>query len=183
MENKSNICSVHNIEMEIKKLKIEYGMPLAPVVGYEEDREQYFPNCDDYLMGGCEENLKKSYSNEYVCKLCNETRDEWKENHRSEIFFHIFKTINENIVFYLNENIKYKVKKDDNRFNEYWVEIIAIPNGKYTIFAKDENTNVTYANIEVELNNKLLSLNLVKENDIITFQIDYISDMNGFWYD
>jgi len=74
----SNICIVHNCIMVNKKISIIYGMPaFGPPLGYEEAKENNFPNCDDEILGGCCVE-KTKYKNKYVCKECNDVRDSWK---------------------------------------------------------------------------------------------------------
>jgi hypothetical protein len=81
---RSPICEVHNYQMELEEVDILYGLPIGPTVGYTEEREITFPNCDDYLLGGCcisDDNPKCKLK--YICKICNEKREEWKKKHRS----------------------------------------------------------------------------------------------------
>jgi len=81
----SNICNIHNCKMEIKNISIVYGMPASgPPLGYNEARDNEFPNCDGVILGGCCVN-KKKYIKKYVCKKCNSARDKWKKDICDEI--------------------------------------------------------------------------------------------------
>ena len=179
----SDICSVHHCKMKIKNINIMYGLPIAPVFGYSEDRENLFPNCDDKLLGGCCINDSKSHELKYVCKLCNQAREEWKMKHRSEIFFHLHYTISENVIMYLNDNICFPIKKD-NYHDDYWIGIIAIPNATYKIVAKNKLSGEVLAETDVSLKNELLTLYFEKNEmkNIYHFKIDYKHEMDALWY-
>jgi len=180
----SDICSVHHCKMKMKKIKIMYGYPIGPVYGYDEDRENLFPNCDDKLLGGCcIDDDSETHESKYVCKLCNQSREEWKIKHRSEIFFHLHYTISENVIMYLNDDICFPIKKD-NYHDDYWVGIIAIPNAAYKIIAKNKLSGVVLAEIDVSLNNELLSLYFEKNTmkNSYNFKIDHKDKMNALWY-
>jgi len=72
-------CNVHKCKMIKKNIPILYGMPLPPPVGYLENKEIFFPNCDDEIIGGCViENNSPKYLKKYYCKQCNRDRDKWK---------------------------------------------------------------------------------------------------------
>ena len=78
--NKMSImfCNVHNCKMVKKNIPILYGMPLPPLIGYFENKEIFFPNCDDEIIGGCEiENNSTKYLKKYYCKKCNLDREKW----------------------------------------------------------------------------------------------------------
>jgi hypothetical protein len=177
-----NICQLHNSIMKRTKIPIGYGLPIGSVFGYTEEREKLFPNCDDSLLGGCcvDEN-SPAYKIKYVCDICNETREEWKVEHRSEIFFELNRNIKENIILLLNENIKLIITKN-NAHDNYWVKIIAIPNGKYKIKAIDKLTKKIYTNYEITLENEMLRLNIEKENNQIIFKQNYKHKMDAYWY-
>jgi len=180
----SDICSVHNCKMQLKNVNIMYGLPVGPVYGYREVRDNLFPNCDDKLLGGCcIDNESKSHELIYVCELCNQTREEWKIKHKSEISFHLHYTISENVIMYLNDDICFPIKKD-NYHDDYWVGIIAIPNAVYKIVAKSKISDEVLAEIDVRLYNELISLyfekNKMKKD--YYFRIDYKKKMNALWY-
>ena len=72
-------CNIHNLKMVKKNIPILYGMPVSPPVGYFENKEIFFPNCDDVILGGCEiEEDSPKYRKKYYCKQCNENREKWK---------------------------------------------------------------------------------------------------------
>ena len=181
-DTENNLCKIHNYLMKKKEIRICYGFPIAPVYGYTEDKEKYFFNCDDEILGGCcvsEESPSTELN--YVCEECNKEREIWKINHRSEIFIHFNMIIKENFVILLNGKIKHYVKKD-NGHNNYWVSIIAIPNGKYKIDIINKLTKQVCANYEVELNNELLNVNIEKEGSDFKFILNYKDQMNAYWY-
>jgi hypothetical protein len=181
IREKNSLCKIHNFIMKKKKIPIMYGLPIGPIVGYTEDREKLFPNCDDEIIGGCEIDENKSFKLKYICNLCNKTRDEWKNKHRSEIFFHLERNIRENVIIVLND-IQFIIKKT-NAFENYWVKIISIPNGKYKILARNKTTKENIASIEVELNNEYVNLCLENNmNNNIIFRIEYINKITALWY-
>ena len=177
-----NICQIHNVIMLKKKITIGYGFPIGPVSGYTEERENSFPNCDDSLLGGCcVSETSPIYRLKYVCEICNNVREEWKINHRSEIFFDLNRNIKENIILLLNEDIKLTITKN-NAHNNYWAKIIAIPNGKYNIKAIDKLTKKIYAYYEITLENEILKLNIERENNQIVFKLEYKDKIIAYWY-
>jgi hypothetical protein len=176
------ICQIHNAVMVKKEIPIGYGLPIGPVFGYTEEREKSFPNCDDSLLGGCcVDEDSPTFELNYVCDMCNEAREEWKINHRSEIFFELNRNIKENIILLLNDKIKLTITKN-NAHDNYWVKIIAIPNGKYNIKAMDKLTKKIYAYYEITLKNEILRLNIERENNQIIFKLDYKNKMDAYWY-
>jgi hypothetical protein len=76
-------CPIHNCVMRKKRIRIMYGFPVGPMGGYMEEREKSFPNCDDYLLGGCEVGLENQplRKTKYVCDECNSAREKWKSEH------------------------------------------------------------------------------------------------------
>lgn len=182
IRKKNNICNIHNCIMEKKQIPIMYGLPIGPIVGYTKEREISFSNCDDKLLGGCcisDENL--NFELLYVCNYCNQARDEWKNKHKSEISFKLDKNIKDNIIIALNNNEKILLKKDYLHEN-YWINIISIPNGKYKIFAKEKITGNIITSIDVELNNEYLSLAIENTFNNINFNILYKNKVSALWY-
>ena len=183
IENNSigeDICYVHKSKMEKIKVNIMYGLPIGPIVGYTEDREMYFPNCDDEILGGCCIDDSKTYELKYICKSCNEAREEWKQKHNSEIFFHLQREIDENIIIFINES-KYLINK--NRVhNNYWGKIIAIPNDKYTIIAKNKLTDEILSTIKVNLKNEVLNVYIERENGKIILRCEDKYELNALWH-
>jgi len=130
-----------------KDVKISYGLPPAPTVGYSEAKDLLFPNCDDYLLGGCcisipSQNKKKKY----VCEQCNKERMKWKKLHRSEICICTSVDIKENIVIVLNNEI---IEIDKSRINDNnYINCKAIPNNDYQIYVKNKETGINITSIE-----------------------------------
>jgi hypothetical protein len=174
------ICKIHKYRMKKIKVPILYGLPIGPIVGYEEDRKILFPNCDDEILGGCCINDSKIYRLKYICKLCNETRDKWKQEHSSEIFFHLQREIEENIIIVIN---KYEYLFNKKRVHDnYWVKVIAIPNGKYNIIAKSKLANEILSTIDIDLNNETLNLYIERDNDKIFLRIENKYKLDALWY-
>jgi hypothetical protein len=182
IRKKINFCNIHKCIMEKEQIPIMYGLPIGPIVGYTEAREKLFPNCDDILLGGCcvsEESEK--FDLLYVCKHCNQVRDEWKMKHKSEICFNLNKNVKENIIIILNQNENILLKKDYS-YENYWVKVVSIPNGKYKIFAKEKITGNIITSIDVELNNEYLKLAIEKSINDIDFNILYKDKVDALWY-
>jgi hypothetical protein len=177
------MCRIHNCLLSRKKIEIAHGFFPAPMAGYTEDREILFPNCDDFLIGGCDIDDGPMYKNRYVCKECNKKREEWKGSHQSEIYIRMNMNIKDNIIIVLNNDIKILMEKNYRR-NGYWEKNISIQNGKYIITAKNKKTDEVIARIETELYNENLTLNIENENNNILFKIvdksKFISD--HLWY-
>ena len=111
-ESKKNpICKVHKIQMELKKIKIIYGLTNGPITGYSEEKEKSFPNCDDEKLGGCcvsDDSPKTKIK--YVCNICNQKREEWKVQHRSIISLWLNMNINKNFIMCINNEIKLLIR-------------------------------------------------------------------------
>ena len=181
-ENNSNskFCKIHKCKMKLSEIPILYGLPIGPIVGYEEDRENNFPNCDDEILGGCCIDDDHKFETKYVCEKCNIAREEWKESHSSEIFFHLNCKIKENIVIFLNDEKQFLLNKC-NEHDCYWVKIIAIPNGKYSIVAMCKITKNILSKIEIDLKNEILYLNIEKNDHNIYFEIKYKNKLRALW--
>jgi hypothetical protein len=75
--NEDEICGVHNKRMVIGKVSVAYGLirPTDTEMKYYTSRYEYFPNCDDFVFGGCV--LGDPYLEKYICKECNKERDKY----------------------------------------------------------------------------------------------------------
>ncbi|MDR3200269.1 MAG: hypothetical protein LBT68_02310, partial [Spirochaetales bacterium] len=77
-----NICAVHGVEMESEKVKMRYGF-YSGDFKYEMVRNAYFPHSDDPVLGGCL--LGTPFViDKLVCRLCNEARDERRDNSEAD---------------------------------------------------------------------------------------------------
>ena len=68
-------CMAHGALMRKEQVPIVYGMPIKPV-GYDEVREELFPNAHRVFQGGCVRGKKKHVS-AWVCDRCRAARLGW----------------------------------------------------------------------------------------------------------
>jgi predicted RNA-binding Zn-ribbon protein involved in translation (DUF1610 family) len=166
--------------MEKVRIPIIYGFPISPVTGYTDARNEYFPNCDDEVLGGCEICRRKKLS-KYICKQCNADRDEWKDLHRSEIVFEIYINIKESIIIILNDKtieIDTEVIIENN-----YINCISLPNGCYKIHIKNIETNENIVSMKIVLNNEYANIGIVlDENKRITIKIKDKMKIKALWY-
>jgi hypothetical protein len=75
--SEGEICGVHNKGMVKGKVSVAYGLirPNDTEMKYYESRYEYFPNCDDFVFGGCV--VGDPYAEKYICKECNKERDKY----------------------------------------------------------------------------------------------------------
>ncbi|QQO07642.1 hypothetical protein [Breznakiella homolactica] len=64
--------------MEVKQVRISYGLPSRAFFDYAEVRSESFPNCDDSVLGGCIVR-EITHAEKNVCEQCNTARDEWRK--------------------------------------------------------------------------------------------------------
>ena len=178
-KNQTNICEIHDCKMEKKEIKISYGLWNGGMPGYIDERKNNFPNSDDVIHGGCEysEDSPK-YEIKYICKKCNDLRDEWNSEHGSIIMFCQNYDIKNNLKVIVDEKITFLLKKQtfDNLNNKkliyWWGKNISISNGKHKIVILDKNTKNILASTELELDNDFYCLRMEKNeiNNSIFFQ-------------
>lgn len=167
--------------MEKKDIRIMYGMPIAPVFGYTEARETLFPNCDDYLIGGCIIRENKKNENKYICEQCNTQRKKWKKQHRSEIIFETSINIKDDIILVLN-NSTYEIDKL-NIYNNNYINCISLPNGNYNINVKNRNTLESIASSEIELKNNFANIIILNnEDNILNIKVECKNRIVALWY-
>jgi len=180
----NNICQVHKCEMIKKDIKISYGLPPAPVFGYSEAKDLLFPNCDDYILGGCCVSFSSPKVKKInICEKCNKERQKWKKLHRSEIHLCTSIDIKENIVLLLNNEI---IEIDKSRIiQNYYCNCISLPNNKYQISVRNKDTEINIVSLEIELKKDFACINIFPdENNNISIKIDHTFKMNKFttWY-
>ena len=79
-EKNETICSIHLTEMTKQNVRIGYGLFGPDWWSYSRDiRELFFPNCDDFIQGGCVIGYER-HMNIYVCEDCNIDRNKWMED-------------------------------------------------------------------------------------------------------
>lgn len=85
-ESVSNICPVHSVKMQTKRVPIGYGMraqsPTAPPFDV---RKREFPFALNYWRGGCEtSDLSPADAVIYICPGCQRAEKKWSNEHRSK---------------------------------------------------------------------------------------------------
>jgi hypothetical protein len=166
--------------MEKVRFPVIYGFPSSPVTGYTDERDEYFPNCDDEILGGCEIGKRKKLSR-YICKQCNIDRNKWKELHRSEIIFETSINIKESIIIILNDKsieIDTEVIIENN-----YINCISLSNGCYKIYIRNIETNGNIASMEIVLTNEYANIGIVlNEDKKITIKINDKMKIKALWY-
>jgi len=71
-----------------------------------------------------------------------------------------------------------KIYSHDN----YWINIISIPNGNYKIVAKDKLTTAVLATIDIKLVDNYLKLDIEDNNGNIIFNVNYKDKVRAIWY-
>ena len=183
-KRKNNICELHKCEMVKKDIKISYGLPPAPVAGYSEAKDILFPNCDDYILGGCcVSSSSPRRTKRDICEKCNKERKKWKKLHRSEISFETSIDIKDNIVLVLNNEI---IEIDKSRIiQDYFCNCIALPNNTYQISVRNKDTGTDIASLEVELKKEYVVIKIfIDDKNNISIKAGYKSKMKDFvtWY-
>jgi hypothetical protein len=166
--------------MEKVRIPIIYGFPISPVTGYTDARDEYFPNCDDEILGGCEIGKRKKLI-KYICKQCNADRNKWKELHRSEIIFETHINIKESIIIILNDKT---IEIDTEAIIENnYINCISLPNGCYKIHIKNIETNENIASMEIVLNNEYANIGIIfTEDKRIKIKINDKIKIKALWY-
>jgi len=167
-----NICSIHNCTMKKEKLEIYlHAQYVGGIYGYNEAKHKLFLNCDDRIED-FNFDIGKYYELKYVCKLCNKTREEWVNAHRSHICFQLNTSIKENIIVLLNNEIELLMKKLYRPFKNYWITNISLPNGIYNIIVQNKISKEILFNTSLEINNERIYFYIDKYENSYNFKIE-----------
>jgi hypothetical protein len=74
------ICVIHHFMMSRQTLPIAYGLIGLDgwCADYVKAKAEFFPNCDDHPIGGCEVGPETTRRMD-VCTRCNAARDAWRQ--------------------------------------------------------------------------------------------------------
>ena len=72
------VCEVHKLKMEQKKVRISYGLPPASMLPTDTER-RLFPHCREQVLGGCVISSDSPKTETiYVCGECKKGYEKWK---------------------------------------------------------------------------------------------------------
>ncbi len=79
------VCEVHKTKMELKEVRISYGLPAPSVLPTDTER-RLFPHCREQVLGGCVISPDSPKTEKiYVCSECKSGYEKWKgENARTK---------------------------------------------------------------------------------------------------
>ena len=72
-------CPVHGGSMRGASVRIIYGYVMWISPECPENRAEFYPNCDDAVLGGCVVMPAKTVRKN-ICPTCNSARDAWRSN-------------------------------------------------------------------------------------------------------
>jgi hypothetical protein len=72
-------CPVHGRSMRGASVPIIYGYVMSLSPERPENRAEFYPNCDDAVLGGCVVMPAKTVRKN-ICEACNAARDAWRSN-------------------------------------------------------------------------------------------------------
>ena len=74
------VCKIHGVRLEPDEVPISYGLPPAPPRGYYEAMDEFFPNANSFVLGGCVISLDEISSKELFCSACRVAEKAWVES-------------------------------------------------------------------------------------------------------
>jgi hypothetical protein len=72
-------CPVHGASMRGSSVRIIFGYVMRLSPERPENAAEFYPNCDDPVLGGCVVMPAKTMRKN-ICAACNAARDAWRHN-------------------------------------------------------------------------------------------------------
>ncbi len=86
----TEICVTHGVRLESDIIKVRYGLPPAPPIGYFEAEETLFPYANSWKTGGCvitDEDGIDQDDRVTFCPECRLAQKSWLEGEEVEDFW------------------------------------------------------------------------------------------------